>query len=89
MRPSQGPWGAGGKGINFRETGEQMPNFEANRGTKTILGNREDKKTNFRVLGNRETSQFITGEQGNRYPLGGPHLYKISLSPKKNSPLAS
>ena len=36
------------------------------RGTKTILENREHKKTNFRFLGNRGTSQFISGEQGNR-----------------------
>ena len=57
-----------------RGTGEQMSNFEGNGGTKTILGNREHKKTNFRFLGNRGTSQFILGEQGNRYPppLGGP-----------------
>ena len=47
-----------------------MPHFEGNRGTKTILGNREHKKTNFRFLGNRGTSQFISGEQGNRYPPG-------------------
>ena len=52
-------------------SGEQRPNFEGNRGTKTILGIREHKKTNFRFLGNRGTSQFISGEQGNRYPLGG------------------
>ena len=38
------------------------------RGTKTIFGNREHKKTNFRFLGKRGTSQFISGEQGNRYP---------------------
>ena len=62
------------KGIYFSGTREQMSNFEGNRGTKTILGNREHKKTNFRFWGNRETSQFISGEQGNRYPLGGPHL---------------
>ena len=30
-----------------------MPNFEGNRGTKTILGNREHNKTNFRFLGNK------------------------------------
>ena len=35
---------------------------------ETILGNREHKKTNFRFLGNRGTSQFISGEQGSRYP---------------------
>ena len=58
-----------------------MPNFEGNRGTKTILGNREHKKTNFRFLGNRGTSLFISGEQGKRWyppppweglPNGGP-----------------
>ena len=50
-----------------------MPNFEGNGGTETALGNREHKKTNFQFLGNRGTSQFISGEQGNRYPLGTPH----------------
>ena len=45
------------------------------RGTKTILGNREHKKTNFRFWGKRGTSQFISGEQGNRYPLGGPLIW--------------
>ena len=49
---------------------EQRSNFEGNRGTKTILGNREHKKTNFRFLGNRGTSQFISGELGNMYPPG-------------------
>ena len=61
----------GKQGIYFRGTGEQRPNFEGNRGTKTILENKEQKKTNFRFLGNKETSQFISGEQGNRYPPGG------------------
>ena len=63
-----------GNGIYFRGIGEQVPNFEGNIGTKTILGNREHKKTNFRFLGNRGTSQFISGEQGNMnpHPLGGP-----------------
>ena len=54
--------------IYFRGTGEQRPNFEGNRGTKTILGNREHKKAIFRFLGNRGTSEFLSGEQGNRYP---------------------
>ena len=44
-----------------------MPNFEGNRESKTILGNREHKKTNFRFLGNRGTSLFISGEQGKRW----------------------
>ena len=45
----------GNKGIYFRGTGEQRPNFEGNRGTKTILRNREHKKTIFQFLGNRGT----------------------------------
>ena len=55
----------GNKGNFFRGTfilGQSL------RGTKTILGNREHKKTNFQFLGNRGTSQFISGEQRNRYP---------------------
>ena len=68
LMPSQGFGEQGNQGIYFRGTGEQRSNFEENRGTKTILGNREHKKTNFRFFGNRGTSQFISGEQGNRYP---------------------
>ena len=49
-------------------SGEKGNKGQILRGTKTILGNREHKKTNFRFLGNRGTSQFISGEQGNRYP---------------------
>ena len=48
--------GTGEKGIYFRGTGKQRPNFEGNMGTKTILGNREHKKTKFRFF----------GEQGNK-----------------------
>ena len=66
--PPRGLGEQGKQGIYFRGTWEQRPSFEGNRGTKTILGNREHKKTNFRFLGNRGTSQFISGEQGNRYP---------------------
>ena len=51
---------------------EQMPHFEGNNGTKVVLGNREHKKANFRYMGNRGSSHFISGEQGKRYPLGGP-----------------
>ena len=40
-------------------TGEQRQKFEGNRGTKTILGNREHKKTNFQFLGNRGKSQYF------------------------------
>ena len=66
--PPRGFGEQGNKGIYFRGTGEQRPNFEGNRGTMTILGNREHKKANFPFLGNRGTSEFISGEQGNRYP---------------------
>ena len=68
-RPSRGFGGQGKKGIYFMGTGEQRPNFDRNRGTKTILGNL--RKQIHDIWG---TSQFISGEQGNRYPLGGPHL---------------
>ena len=53
-----------GKGIYFRG----KPNFEGNRGIKTIMGNRENKKTIFRFWGNRGTSQFISGGYGKRCP---------------------
>ena len=58
-----GDRGKGEKGIYFMGTGEQRPNFDRNRGTKTILGNREPKKQIYDIWG---TSQFISGEQGNR-----------------------
>ena len=55
MRPSQGFWGTGEQGHLFQGNREQRLNFEGNRGTKTILGNREHRK------------QFsIFGEQGNK-----------------------
>ena len=57
------PRGFGEQGIYFRGTGEQRPNFEGNRGTKTILGNREHKKTNFRFLGNKPIYFRGTREQ--------------------------
>ena len=49
-----------------------MPNYEGNRGTKTILGNREHKKTYFGFLGNGGTSQLISGEQWNIFALPLP-----------------
>ena len=45
-----------------------MPNIDGNRKTKTILGNREHKKSIYRLSGNRRISQFISGDQENRYP---------------------
>ena len=57
----------------WRGTGEQRVQDQI------FEGNRQHKKTNFRFWGNRGTSKFISGEQGNRYPppppplLEGPH----------------
>ena len=45
-----GVLGIGEMGICFRGTSEQRPNFERNEGTKTILGHREHKKTDFRFF---------------------------------------
>ena len=56
----------GNKSIYSRGTGEQMQNFEGNRGTKAILGKRERNTTNFRFWGTREQANFISGEQRNR-----------------------
>ena len=40
-------------------SGEQRPNFEGKWGAKTILGNRELKKTHFQIFGNRGTSEQV------------------------------
>ena len=72
-----------GKGHLFQGNGNKGPSFR-DTGNKTILGNREHKKTNFQLLGNRGTSQFISGEQGNRYPpppLKASCVGKISVDP--------
>ena len=62
MKPSQGFWGTGVKGINLRGTGEQSPNFEGNRGTKIIhVLAKKEHKIFCRYLGNRGTSHFISG----------------------------
>ena len=47
-------------------SGEQRPNFEGNWGAKTILGNREHKKTHFHFFGNRGTREQVPPS------LGGP-----------------
>ena len=80
--PPRGFGEQGKKDIYFRGTWEQRSNFEGNKGTKTILGNREHKKTNFWFFGNRETSQFISGEQGNRYPTPWEGLIKYHTWPR-------
>ena len=42
-------------------TGEQRPNFEGNRGTKTILGNREHKYNFSMFFWNRRTKARLDG----------------------------
>ena len=65
-------------GIYFRRTGKVSPTFEGKRGTKTILGNREHQKTNFRWggggVGTGEHAPLFQGIKGTGTPttLGGP-----------------
>ena len=42
-------------------TGEQRPNCEGTRGTKTLFGNRKHKKTNFRFQGGKGTGTLWEG----------------------------
>ena len=57
----------GNKGQILRGTGEQRQYW----GTGNL------RKQIFDIWG---TSQFISGEQGNGYPLGGPHLNRDKLA---------
>ena len=61
---SPGVLGNRGKGHLFQGNREQRPNFEGNRGTKTILGNREYKyiKIGFRATG--EEANLFQGING-------------------------
>ena len=43
--------GIGEQGHLFQGNGEQMPNFEGNKGTKTICGNMEHRKQFYDCLG--------------------------------------
>ena len=69
--PPRGFGEQGKRGIYFRGTGEQRSNFEGNRGTKTILGNREHKKTNFRFFGTGEQANLFQGNKGTGTPWEG------------------
>ena len=71
MWPSQGFWV---KDIYLKETGKQRPNFEENRVTKTILGNREHKKIFFDFEGTLGNKPIYFREKGTGTPLGGPNL---------------
>ena len=76
MRSSQVFWGAGGKGHLFKGAGEE------NATKDYVFGDREHKKTNFRFGG---TCPFISGEQGNRYPLRGPQTCQHQVCYKAKS----
>ena len=74
MRPSQEFWGTGEKGHLFQGNKGQI--LRGTEEQKKYLGTGDIRKQIFIFFGNRGTSQFISGEQGNRYPpsppLGGP-----------------
>ena len=62
--------GSGGKGVYFRGTWQQSPNVQGNSGIKSILGNREHKKTNVRFWGNMPIYFRGTREQVPPPPTG-------------------
>ena len=51
-------------------TGDKRTNFEGNVKTKDIISEQGTQENIFSILGEHWN---ITGEQGNRYPIGGPH----------------
>ena len=58
------------------ETGEQRPNFEGNRGTKTILGNKQF----FDFWGTGEQANLFQGNKGTgTHPLGGPQYQSLTI----------
>ena len=54
-------------------SGEQGNKGQLLRGTMTILGNREYKKTIFDFWGTGEQANLFQGNKGTGTPLGGPH----------------
>ena len=73
-RPPRGLGEQENKGIYFRGTGEQRPNFEGNRGTKTIMGNREHRKQIFDFGGTGEQANLFQGNKGTLTPPGRASL---------------
>ena len=69
----------GNKGIYSRGTGEQRPNFEKNRGTKTIYGNREHRKNKFSILGEQGNKPIYFRGKKNRYPPGRASFLFLSV----------
>ena len=79
MMPSQGFGGTGGKRAFISEKQVNKGQILRERGTKTILGNREHKKTNFRFGGGGQANLF-QGYIGTGIPKRGPHLYRVGHS---------
>ena len=67
MESLPGVLGNRGNDIYSRGTANKVQILSGT-GYKAILGNMEHKKNNFRFLGNKESSLFISGEQGNGSP---------------------
>ena len=63
--------GKGEKCIYFSGTGEQRPNFERNRGTKTIFGNRKHKKAYLQFWGTGEQANLFQENKGTGTPPPG------------------
>ena len=80
MRPSQGFWGTGEQGLLFQGNTGTKANFEGNRGTKTILGNREHRKQIFDFWGTGEQANLFQGNKGTGTPLGGPPKCDSSIT---------
>ena len=72
-------WGTEEQGNYFRRTGEQRPNFEGNRGTKTILGSREHRKQISDFWGTGEQANFFKANKGTGTPPGRASLTVFCL----------
>ena len=98
MRQSQGFLGAGENAFISGER-EQMPNFEGNRGIKTILWNREHKKQIFDFWGTGEQTNLFQGNKGTGTPngrasfvlsnTGQKSFHEIGITTKAHQPVCS
>ena len=60
-----------GKGIYFRGTWEQRPNFEGNREKRQYLGTGNIRKQNFDFWGNEKQANLFQGNKGTGTPWEG------------------
>ena len=66
--PSQGFWETGGKGISFRGTGDQRPNFEGNREKRQYWGTGNIRTQIFDFWGTGEQANLFQGNKGTGTP---------------------